>query len=64
MSEQLSRTMPLELTVSKLREPLKPGDIERFAEMGVSRVIVAPAATTRDHLASMEKFSAEVIAKQ
>ena len=31
--------------------------------MGVSRIIVAPAATTRDHLAAMEKFGAEVIAR-
>jgi len=58
------RTAPLELTVSKLREQLKPGDIERFAAMGVSRIIVAPGATTREHLASMEKFGAEVIARQ
>jgi threonine dehydratase len=32
--------------------------------MGVSRIIVAPAATTREHLAAMEKFGAEVISKQ
>jgi probable F420-dependent oxidoreductase len=58
------RTAPLELTVSRLREQLKSADIERFAAMGVSRIIVAPAATTREHLASMEKFGAEVIARQ
>ncbi len=58
------RTAPLELTVSRLREQLKPADIEQFAAMGVSRIIVAPAATTREHLASMEKFGAEVIARQ
>ena len=58
------RTAPLELTVSRLREQLKPGDIERFAAMGVSRIIIGPAATTREQIASMEKFGAEVIAKQ
>ena len=36
----------------------------QFAEMGVSRIIVGPGATTRDHIASMEKFGAEVIARQ
>ena len=59
-----ARTAPLEVTVSRLREQLKPGDIERFAAMGVSRIIVGPGATTREHLASMEKFGAEVIARQ
>ncbi|MGD0672233.1 MAG: LLM class F420-dependent oxidoreductase [Candidatus Binatus sp.] len=58
------RTAPLELTVSKLREQLKPGDIQRFAAMGASRIIVAPGATTREQIASMEKFGAEVIARQ
>src|SRR5208337_1451492 len=57
------RTAPLELTVSRLREALKPGDVEKFAEMGVSRIIFGPAATTREHLAAMEKFGAEVIAR-
>jgi probable F420-dependent oxidoreductase len=57
------RTVPLELTISRLRQPLKQGDIEKFAEIGVSRIIVAPAATTREHLAAMEKFGAEVISK-
>ena len=59
-----SRTVPLELTVSRLREPLLPGQIEQFAEMGVSRIIVSPGASTKDHIASMEKFGAEVIARQ
>jgi probable F420-dependent oxidoreductase len=58
------RTVPLELTVSRLREQLKSEDIGQFAEMGVSRIIVGPGATTRDHIASMEKFGAEVIARQ
>jgi probable F420-dependent oxidoreductase len=58
-----ARSVPLEITVSRLREPLKPGDIEKFAEMGVSRIIVGPAPTTREHLAAMEKFGAEVIAR-
>ena len=31
--------------------------------MGVSRIIVAPAATTREHIAAMEKFGAEVISR-
>jgi len=52
------------LTVSRLREQLKPEDIGKFAEMGVSRIIVSPGATTRDHIASMEKFGAEVISRQ
>ncbi|MGD1028841.1 hypothetical protein [Candidatus Binatus soli] len=43
---------------------LKPGDIERFAAMGVSRITIGPGATTREHIASMEKFGAEVIAGQ
>jgi len=43
---------------------LKPGDIERFAAMGVSRITIGPGATTREHIASMEKFGAEVIARQ
>ncbi len=58
------RTAPLELTVSGLREQLKPGDIERLAAMGVSRIIIAPGATTREYIASMEKFGAEVISRQ
>ena len=58
------RTAPLELTVSRLREQLKPGDIERFAAMGVSRIIVGPAPTTREQIAAIEKFGAEVIARQ
>ena len=58
------RTTPLELTVSRLREQLKPADIERFAAMGVSRIIVGPAPTTREQIAAMEKFGAEVIARQ
>jgi probable F420-dependent oxidoreductase len=58
------RTVPLELTVSRLREQLEPADIERLAAMGVSRIIIGPAATTREQIASMEKFGAEVIAKQ
>jgi probable F420-dependent oxidoreductase len=58
------RIAPLELTVSRLREQLKPADIERFAAMGVSRIIVALALTTREHIAAMEKFGAEVIARQ
>jgi alkanesulfonate monooxygenase SsuD/methylene tetrahydromethanopterin reductase-like flavin-dependent oxidoreductase (luciferase family) len=57
------RTVPLEITVSRLREQLKPGDIEKFAAMGVSRIIIGPAPTTREHLAAMEKFGAEVIAR-
>jgi hypothetical protein len=32
--------------------------------MGVSRIIIGPAPTTREHLAAMEKFGAEVIARQ
>jgi cysteine synthase len=32
--------------------------------MGASRIIVAPGATTREQIASMEKFGAEVIARQ
>jgi hypothetical protein len=55
--------VPLEITVSRLREQLKPGDIEKFAAMGVSRIIIGPAPTTREHLAAMEKFGAEVIAR-
>ena len=58
------RTVPLELTVSRLREQLKPEQIGQFAEIGVSRIIVGPGATTREHIASMEKFGAEVIARQ
>jgi probable F420-dependent oxidoreductase len=60
----VGRTVPLELTVSRLREQLNPEDIGKFAKMGVSRIIVGPGATTRDHLASMEKFGAEVITRQ
>ena len=43
---------------------LKPGDIAKFASMGGSRIIIGPAATTRDHIAAMEKFGAEVISRQ
>jgi alkanesulfonate monooxygenase SsuD/methylene tetrahydromethanopterin reductase-like flavin-dependent oxidoreductase (luciferase family) len=57
------RAVPLEITVSRLREQLKPGDVEKFAAMGVSRIIIGPAATTRDHIAAMEKFGAEVISR-
>ncbi len=61
---EAGRTTSLELTVSRLREQLKPADIQQFAAMGVSRIIVGPAATTREHIASMEKFGAEVIDRQ
>ncbi len=60
----VGRTVPLELTVSRLREQLKPEQIEQFAEMGVSRIIVGPGASTKEHIASMEKFGAEVISRQ
>ncbi len=56
--------MPLELTVSRLREQLKPEQIGQFAEMGVSRIIVGPGASTKEHIASMEKFGAEIISRQ
>lgn len=58
------RTVPLELTVSRLREKLKPADIDQFKEMGVSRIIVGPEPTTKEHLEAMERFGAEVIARQ
>jgi len=64
LEREVGRTVPLELTVSRLREQLKPEQIEQFAEMGVSRIIVGPGASTREHIASMEKFGAEVIARQ
>ena len=64
LEREVGRTVPLELTVSRLREQLKPEQIEQFAEMGVSRIIVGPGASTREHIASMEKFGAEVISQQ
>ncbi len=64
LEREVGRTVPLELTVSRLREQLKPEQIEQFAEMGVSRIIVGPGASTREHIASMEKFGAEVISRQ
>src|SRR6266478_3671907 len=60
----VGRTVPLELTVSRLREQLKPEQIGQFAEMGVSRIIVGQGASTKEHIASMEKFGAEVISRQ
>lgn len=57
------RTVPLELTVSRLREQLKPEQIGQFEEMGVSRIIVGPGASTKEHIATMEKFGAEVISR-
>jgi probable F420-dependent oxidoreductase len=59
----VGRAVPLELTVSRLREQLKPEQIGQFAEMGVSRIIVGPGASTKEHIASMEKFGAEVIGR-
>src|SRR3984893_17417091 len=53
------RTTPLEITVSRLREQLKPEQIGQFAEMGVSRIIVGPGASTKEHIATMEKFGDE-----
>jgi hypothetical protein len=32
--------------------------------MGVSRIIVGPGASTKEHIATMEKFGNEIIAKQ
>jgi probable F420-dependent oxidoreductase len=64
LEREAGRTVPLELTVSRLREQLKPEQIGQFAEMGVSRIIVGPGASTKEHIATMEKFGAEVIARQ
>ena len=64
IEREVGRTVPLELTVSRLREQLKPEQIGQFAEMGVSRIIVGPGASTKEHIASMEKFGDEVISRQ
>jgi probable F420-dependent oxidoreductase len=64
LERAVGRTVPLELTVSRLREKLKPADVEQFREMGVSRIIVGPEPTTREHLEAMERFGREVIARQ
>jgi probable F420-dependent oxidoreductase len=58
------RAKPLELTVSlRAGEPLSPGQVELLAEMGVERILVAMGPATRDALAGMEKFAAEVMSR-
>jgi probable F420-dependent oxidoreductase len=61
---QANRTTPLEITISpRIGKPLTPDVVKQFAEMGVSRIIVAAGPSTKEQIAGLERFRDEVMAK-
>jgi probable F420-dependent oxidoreductase len=60
----LGRTTALELTVSpRLGEPLTVAHVRRLGDLGVSRILLGAGPATRDQIAAMEQFRAEVMDK-
>jgi probable F420-dependent oxidoreductase len=60
----LGRSTPLELTISpRLGEPLTVERVRQFAGMGVARIIVSAGPATREQIAAMERFRADVMDK-
>jgi probable F420-dependent oxidoreductase len=60
----LDRGTQLELTISpRLGEPLAVEHVRQFAAMGVSRILLGAGPATRDQIAAMERFRADVMDK-
>jgi probable F420-dependent oxidoreductase len=59
LSERHSRTSPIEVTVHG--DVTHPTDVERYAEVGVTRVIVRPWTRSREALDGMQRFADEVL---
>lgn len=61
---QQSRSEPLELTVTPRFGSMVTADqVRQLSEIGVDRVLLAAGPATRDSLAAMERFQAEVMSK-
>jgi len=64
LERERQRTTPLEITIApRFGGSVTVDQVKQLHEMGVDRVILAAAPATRDHLAGMERFRDEVIAK-
>jgi probable F420-dependent oxidoreductase len=60
LAERHGRTAPIELTVHATIE--RPEDVERYAAIGVTRVIVRPWSRSKEALEAIDRFAAEVLA--
>ena len=60
LSERHGRSTPIELTTHGDVE--KPGDIERYADVGITQLIVRPWSRTSDALDGVRRFADNVIA--
>jgi probable F420-dependent oxidoreductase len=60
----IGRGTPLELTISpRLGEPPTAEHVRQFGAMGVSRILLGAGPATRDQIAAMERFRADVMDK-
>jgi probable F420-dependent oxidoreductase len=60
--KSFERARPLELTVApRLGGPLTLDQVRAFREMGVERILLGALPSTRDQLASMERFRDEIM---
>ena len=60
LSERHGRSTPIELTTHGDVE--KPGDIERYADVGITQLIVRPWSRTSEALDGVRRFADDVIA--
>jgi probable F420-dependent oxidoreductase len=59
LAERHGRTTPIELTVHGAIE--RPEDVERYAAIGVTRLIVRPWSRSKEALEGIERFATEVL---
>jgi hypothetical protein len=59
LAERAGRTVPVEVTLSG--EITRPDDVERYAQAGVTRLIVRPWSRSREALDGIRRFADQVI---